>query len=293
MRSRTTAAQCGTPDATGTATLNDIFLSLGIESWKVVLSAAVLPPVPGLLLVLIGARLLASRRAAGWVVMLVAVAGLWLSCSAAVGEWLAGVMTPAPAALTKERQTELRRAAASAPASVVVVVLGGGRESLAPEYGRPSLSATSLERLRYGVWLSRELGAPLAFSGGPGHAGAQGRAEAEVAADIALNEFGRSMRWVEARSRDTRENALFTVRMLKEAGVRRLVVVTHGWHMPRAMRAFREAVAHLGIDCEVEAAPLGLAPRVERPALRWLPSAEGFQLVRAVWREKIGWWLGA
>lgn len=291
--SRTATAQCDTLDETAAATLNDIFLNLGIESWKVVLSAAVLPPVPGLLLVLIGARMIAWRRGAGWLVVLVAVTGLWLSCSAAVGEWLASVMTPAPAVLAKERQAELRRAAQSSPNGVAVVVLGGGRESLAPEYGGPSLSPFTLERLRYGIWLSRELGSPLAVSGGYGHAGAQGRPEAEVAADIALNEFGRSVRWVEPQSRDTRENAMFTARMLKGTGVRRLVVVTHGWHMPRAMRAFREAVIQQGLDFELVAAPMGLAPRVERPALRWLPSAEGFQLVRMVWREKIGWWLGA
>jgi hypothetical protein len=38
---------------------------------------------------------------------------------------------------------------------------------------------------------------------------------------------------------------------------------------------------------------MGLAARVERPTLRWVPSSEGFLLVRAVWREKIAWWLGA
>jgi hypothetical protein len=38
---------------------------------------------------------------------------------------------------------------------------------------------------------------------------------------------------------------------------------------------------------------MGLAQRVERPTLRWMPSSEGFLLVRAVLREKIGWLLGA
>jgi hypothetical protein len=38
---------------------------------------------------------------------------------------------------------------------------------------------------------------------------------------------------------------------------------------------------------------MGLGPRVERPALRWMPSVEGFELVRDVVHENLGWWLGA
>jgi uncharacterized SAM-binding protein YcdF (DUF218 family) len=280
-------------DVVGLSRVNEIFLALGIESWKPVLSVFLLPPVPLLLLVLLGARWILWRRALGWITVLVAVAGLWLGSCAAVGEWLQHTLTPPPPVLSKERQVELRRGAAAQPGSVAVVVLGGGSESLAPEYGMPSLSPYALERLRYGIWLSREIGAPMAFSGGPGHAAPGTRPEAEIASEIALREFARSVRWVEGQSRDTRENALYTVRLLRDSGVRRLVVVTHGWHMPRALRAFREAVSHARLDWEVVPAPMGLAPRVERPVLRWMPSPEGFQLVRAVCREKLGWWLGA
>jgi uncharacterized SAM-binding protein YcdF (DUF218 family) len=72
-----------------------------------------------------------------------------------------------------------------------------------------------------------------------------------------------------------------------------LVLVTHGWHMPRALRAFREAAARSGATWQLVPAPMGLAQRIERPTLRWVPSSEGFLLVRAVLRERIGWWLGA
>ena len=65
------------------------------------------------------------------------------------------------------------------------------------------------------------------------------------------------------------------------------------WTMPRALRAFRDAAFVKEAKWELIPAPMGLAPRVERPALRWLPSAEGTFLVRAVLREKLGLWLGA
>jgi uncharacterized SAM-binding protein YcdF (DUF218 family) len=271
--------------------VNEIFLSLGIESWKPVLTALLLPPVPLLLLALLGARTILWRRGLGWLLVLLSVLGLWFSACGAVGEWLQQSLLSPPAALSGDRVIELRRAAAKP--GVAIVVLGGGREARAPEYGVASLSPLALERLRYGLWLSRETGAPVMYSGGLGHAAEPGATEAEVAGAIAAREFMRPLRWTESRARDTRENAQFSTAMLADQGVTQLVLVTHGWHMPRALRAFRDAAQHNGVKWEVVAAPMGLSQRVERPALRWIPSSEGFLLVRAVLREKIGWWLGA
>ncbi len=265
---------------------------LGIESWKPVLSSVLLPPVPLLLLTLVGARLILWRRAWGWLMLVLATAGIWLSACSAVGEWLQQSLLSPPPALSVERIASLRRDMAGR-ASVAVVVLGGGREASAPEYGVASLSPLALERLRFGIWLGRQTAAPLMFSGGLGHASQPGASEADVAAEIAAREFGRPLRWVESRSRDTRENAQFAAMVLKENKIEHVVVVTHGWHMPRALRAFGQATTRVGGVWELVPAPMGLASRIERPTLRWVPSSEGFLLVRAVLREKIGWWLGA
>lgn len=273
--------------------MNEIFLSLGIESWKPVLSALLLPPVPLLLLTLFGARLMFWRRGLGWLLILLAVLGLWFSACTVAGEWLLKSLLSPPPALAAERLDALRKTMIAGKGSVAIVVLGGGREARSPEYGVASLSPLALERLRYGIWLGRETGAPIMFSGGLGHASEPGTPEAEIAAGIAAREFVRPLRWTEPRARDTRENAQFSTAMLADQGVDQLVLVTHGWHMARALRAFKDAAQHNGAKWEVVPAPMGLAQRVERPVLRWLPSSEGFLLVRAVLREKIGWWLGA
>lgn len=272
--------------------MNDLFLTLGIESWKPVLGSLLLPPVPMLLLTLAGARMMLWRRGWGWMVVLVAMAGLWLGACSATGEWFQRTLLPATTALSSERIAQLK-SGATTRSGVAIVVLGGGREALAPEYGVASLSPSSLERLRYAVWLARQTGAPLLFSGGLGHAAEPGAPEADVAAEIALREFGRPLRWTETRSRDTRENAQYTVDMLRNQNVAQVVVVTHAWHMARALRAFQEASARIGAKWVIVAAPMGLAPLIERPTLRWVPSWEGFFLVRTVMREKVGWWLGA
>jgi uncharacterized SAM-binding protein YcdF (DUF218 family) len=268
--------------------VNSLFASLGIESWKPVITALILPPVPLLLLVLIGARLLLPRRGLGWLVILISVSLLWLSaCTGAVR--FVSQLLPVPPALSFDRVRELR-AEATAKKPLAIVILGAGSEPFAPEYGVSSLRYPSLERLRYGLWLAGQTGAPVAFSGGTGYAQAGATSEAKVAAKIAAEEFGRPIRWIESESRDTRENAALTLAMLKPAGINHIVLVTHGYHMPRALRAFVEAA---GPGIRVEAAPMGLARNLETPTLEWLPSAAGFRDMRQVLREIAGSVAGA
>jgi uncharacterized SAM-binding protein YcdF (DUF218 family) len=269
--------------------LNHLFVLLGIEAWKPVLAALLLPPVPFLLAIVVGARLLLPRRGWGWGVILVSVLALWLSSTMAVGHWLEQLLLPVPRALTAERIEALRRDPHRS--TMAIVVLGGGVEPLAPEYGVSSLNDMSLQRLRYGVWLGRETGVPVAFSGGAGWAQTGGTAEADAATRIAAQDFGRPLRWSEGESRDTRENASHIVPLLKRAGVTHILLVTHGWHMPRARRHFEDAGAPAGIV--VEPAPMGLARRLQRPALDWIPSAAGFLRVRNVLHEAVGRLAGA
>jgi uncharacterized SAM-binding protein YcdF (DUF218 family) len=264
--------------------VNSLVVELGLGAWKPVLTALVLPPLPFLLLQLAGAALLWLRRGIGWLLVVVATAGLWLSSSIGVGQALGFTLLHPPRALSGAQLDALAREARTRK-DVAIVALGGGREAHAPEYGQSNLTATSMERLRYGVWLSRATGIPLAFSGGTGHARSKGMSEADIAARIAAEEFRHRLRWIENRSRDTRENARNSIQLLGDAGVRRIVLVTHGWHMRRALRAFEEAA---GGRIEIIPAPMALAPRAERTSLLWLPSADGFMLVRQVLREALG-----
>ncbi len=270
--------------------MNSLLTLMGIESWKPILTALVLPPVPLLLLVLVGARLILPRRGWGWLVIVMSVIGLWLSATSGTAQLLTRYVLKPPAALSPDRIAELRNAA-RAKQPVAIIVLGGGMEPLAPEYGVANLMASSLERLRYGVWLSRETGLPLGFSGGVGWAQRDdATAEARTASRIAQQEFNRPLRWVEGQSRDTRENAQRSIGLLKTEGITQIVLVTHGFHMPRARQVFEEVAAG---SMTITPAPMGLAERLQTPALQWLPSTEGFQDVRRVLRELLGIWVGA
>jgi len=263
--------------------LNDLFSLLDIEAWKPVLTALVLPPVPLLLVILIGARMILPRRGLGWLLVLIGTAGIWLSACSGVGTLLTTLLLHPPPALSADAVAQLK-ADVKARQPLTIVVLGGGREPFAPEYGRSNLRPRSLERLRYGLWLARETGATLGFTGGAGWGDAAGPTEAEVAEHVAAKDFGLPLKWTERDSRDTRENAIRSVALLKQAGVTRAVLVTHAWHMPRAMRLFNEAA---GGAIDFVAAPIGLAPITRGGAIDWLPSADGFDRVRLVLRERL------
>jgi uncharacterized SAM-binding protein YcdF (DUF218 family) len=273
--------------------VDSVIANLGLSGWKPIIAALLLPPVPWLLMMVVGARLMVSRRhwRSGWLVMLTVLLLMWLSCCIGVGRFLERAMLQVPPPLIESQIAPLRRE--PQVRQTAVVVLGGGRERVAPEYGESHLAPLSMQRLHYGLWLARKLNAPVMFSGGIGHAQTEGPAEADIAARIAARDYGRPLRWTENQSRDTRGNAVASLGQLKADDVSTIVLVTHGWHMRRAQRAFQEAAQQRGMSVQIVAAPMGLAAAEVRPVLRWLPTQEGFTQVRMVLREALGFWLGA
>jgi len=271
------------------AMLLDWLNGAGLSAVKPFVTALLLPPLPWLLLALAGAWRARARPRTGGALVVLACAGLWLCACDGCAEWLERRMLREPPALGPEQRAQLaQRAAAGVP--LAIVVLGGGVDRLAPEYGAPTLGNFSFARLRYGIWLGRATAIPLAASGGIGWGAPQDGTpgEATLMADIARTEFGAAIRWVEADSRDTRENAANTVALLKAAGIREIVLVTSTWHMPRALREFESAARLAGAPAmAISAAPMGIAYPGEQPLLRWMPSGDGAQRMRAVLREAL------
>jgi uncharacterized SAM-binding protein YcdF (DUF218 family) len=266
--------------------MNELFHTLGIEAWKPWVTALVLPPIPLLLMVLVGARLMFKRRLTAWLLILVALLGLWFGATVALGKALVQGLLDPPSALYEREIGELKRAPRTA-----VVVLGAGRRVLAPEYGVSTLNEMGVERLRYGLWLARETQLPVLFSGGVGHGAPSGASEAEIAARLAERDFGVKLRWTEGESRDTRENARFSVAALRAAGIEQVVLVTHGFHMKRAASHFQREMSVHGM--KLVQAPMGLPASSRLVVMDWFPTSEGFVLVRLALREWVGRLAGA
>ncbi len=95
----------------------------------------------------------------------------------------------------------------------------------------------TLDRLRAGAALQRRTGLPVLVSGG---AFVQARTMlASMMASSLQDDFQVPVRWEEDRSADTWENAEFSAAMLRQAGITRVYLVTHAWHMRRSLLAFR------------------------------------------------------
>jgi uncharacterized SAM-binding protein YcdF (DUF218 family) len=156
-----------------------------------------------------------------------------------------------------------------------IVVLAAGRLQDAPEYGGSDIPDTiALARLRYAAHLQRRTGLPVLVSGGVGaRAVDHGRMEAlaDAMATALREDFGVPVRWIEARSRDTYENAANSATMLRADGIRRVLLVTDAMHMPRARSAFE----HAGL--EVVSAPTMFYGDQARSFSAWVPSAEGMR----------------
>ncbi|MFP5419519.1 MAG: YdcF family protein [Gammaproteobacteria bacterium] len=117
-----------------------------------------------------------------------------------------------------------------------IVVLGGGRRLSAPEYGGDTLNSISLERLRYAARLHRASGLPILVTGGKPGAGSL--AEGRIMRQVLEDDYGIAPRWVEERALTTWDNARFSAPLLEQAGVQRIALVTHAWHLRRAAPLF-------------------------------------------------------
>jgi len=222
----------------------------------------VMPPVSLLLCILGGAAL--ARVSRGRRASLRRV-GVGVAAMGAAGLVLAGVPWVSYLLLAP-----LQRHAAISPDAAridadAIVVLAADVDCDPPEWGPDQPGGLSLMRCRYGARLSARTGTALLVTGGvlrPDR-----RPVSHVLRDFIEDELGVDVRWTEDRAVNTRQNARFTAELLAPLGVRRVAVVTHAWHMPRALAAFEcaglEAIpAPMGAATSPSPALTGLIPRM-------------------------------
>lgn len=266
--------------------------ALGALNLKPLITPLLLPPASLLMLMGVGFWLRATRRPLwGAAVLTLAMVSLWFAHCRVTGDWIERRWLGAPSAIKPDDLPALRRDLRGGRAAVVV--LGGGRDAYAPEYGEGNLTGRTLQRLQYGLWLSRRLDLPVLFSGGVGRAERGELTEAAVAARVAERDFGRPIRWLDSAAIDTRGNARHSLPLLTAHGIGQVLLVSHAWHLPRAQRAFQEAISLSGANLQIIPAPMDTATSSQLRLLDWLPSAEGYQKVRDSLREVLGLLAGA
>ncbi|MGM0412283.1 MAG: YdcF family protein [Pseudomonadota bacterium] len=217
------------------------------------LEALILPPGSGLALLVVA--LLAGRTRWRRIALPAAIAGALLIYLPAT-PWVAGGLMQAAQGPVAE--------ADPAPAGAILLP-GAGRAPTPPGADHPARpSALARDRLLRTARLARATGRPVITSGGD--IDGLGEPEAETLARE-LVELGVPVRWREGRARNSRENARRSAALLREAGIERVWVVTHAWHMPRLVDSF----AGTGVDpVPVE---VGRVPAISPTPAALLPDA--------------------
>lgn len=229
-------------------------------------------PIVPAVLVAIGLAVLAARARGRKYV----VAGLvWLAV------WLWVWSMPALFMLMNKPIERMypSRAVADYPQADAIVLLGGGMSAATAKYVYPDLGDAA-DRVWHAARLYHAGKAPLIVPTGCG--------ENNSAAPY-LRDLGVPAKaiLVESQARNTEENVSFTAQMLRKRGVKRVLLVTSYWHMPRSMLLFQRT------NLEVIPAPTDYCSMYNRdesqPVFkRYLPDAWYYALNNMMWKEYIG-----
>ena len=240
-------------------------------SWFITnfISAFLLPPLNLLIVAAIGLLLWHKRPFVARLLLTASIALLWLLSTPYFAETLLRQLEGMPHAID-----------AHLPLPDAIVVLGGGTYFNAPEYGGDTVSEASLLRLRYAAKLHRDTGKPILVTGGRPLGNAL--SEAQQMKQVLEQEFKIPVQWLEDKSDNTFENARFSYTMLKAAGITRIYLITHAWHMPRSIQTFQAA------GFEVIPAPTAYTIRYQTDLLAFMPNASALHASQIYMHEMIG-----
>ena len=189
--------------------------------------------------------------------------------------WLWGWSVPPTAGALRGPLADLYpiRQVETLPAADAIVVLGGGINPIRGDMIYPNLS-DSTDRIWHAARLYHAGKAPLIIASSGNVWGRPGQQTKADAMRMLLNALGvpDDAILLEASSRNTRQNAVFTEKLATSRGIRQVLLVTSYWHLRRAEAAFK----HVGLDVIPAAADHLRSPRTGFRRLRvssFLPSA--------------------
>jgi uncharacterized SAM-binding protein YcdF (DUF218 family) len=248
-------------------------------SWLItnIVSALLLPPLVFILPSVAGFMLRKRRPVFGAVLCIAPLIALVIFATGVGAKWLAASIEHFATPLTS----------AQGSGAQAIVVLGGGRFKQAPEYGgKDTVSLPALARLRYGARLHRETGLPILVTGGTPDGASE--SEAALMARTLREDFAVTAKWQEHASNNTAQNAQFSAQQLKQAGVRRVLLVTDAMHMARSHAMF----THNGL--QVIPAPTMFKSREPVAPIDFVPNGHWLGVSAYAMHEWIGiawYWL--
>ena len=206
--------------------------------------------------------------------------------------WLWGWSTPLVARALDDSLSHRYafQPAEALPAADAIVMLGAGASPNPSAPSHPNMDA-AVDRIWHAARLYRAGKAPLIivshgfrFVGGR-RPDAPRPAQAAQALLLSLG-VPPSAIIIEQRSRNTRQNALYTAELAAERGIRKMLLATSAWHMLRAEAAFRQ------VGLAVVPAATDYLPPSRRTKLPWslrlIPTVSALSVASRSFREYLG-----
>ena len=182
------------------------------------------------------------------------------------------------------------------PAAEAIVLLGGG--TAPAEYPRSMVEVNSAgDRVLYAARLYKQGAAPnILLSGGRIdwlESGEDSSPAVEMAELLKLMGVPPEALWLQDRSRNTYEDALYSSQMLKEKNIKRILLVTSAKHMPRSVALFEQQglqVVPLPTDYSVTQAGWEemLHPDLEAFLIALVPSGSSLAATSSALKEYLG-----
>ncbi len=169
------------------------------------------------------------------------------------------------------------------PKAQAIVVLGGGVDAAEAGHPDPDLGAAA-DRVWYAARLYHAGKSPLLVLSGGTDPAVKLTSEA-AAMRVLLRDLGvpDSAMLLEEKSRTTDENTRFSAGLLRQRGIKKILLVTSALHMKRALRYWQ------GEGIEVQPAATDYEARAVPAWHLWLPSAKALEASARALKE----WLGS
>lgn len=247
---------------------------------------ALLPPGITCILVLLGLIFSMSWRRLGHTMIGIGLALLYFSSIPATTAVLSRIIEPAEV-LTIDVAKQLDAQA--------IIVMGGKRNLTANEYGAvdpknqtltntESVDVKTLNRLRYAARLIRAKNAQnnsqqieIILSGGQTHP--KGPSRAQIMAAVLKNDFLiKQEPYLESRSLTPYESAMFSLDLISNKEINKVILVGDAWELPRITDAFRHTFKNVASQSngklEIIPAPVGFKDSKHLGLQLWLPQGE-------------------
>ena len=237
------------------------------------LKSLLLPPGIHLLLILLGIVLYRRYRRLSGALIIIAFMTLYLVSTPFFSSFLLATVEPEQALNLSEPRREHIGA---------MVIPGCGRYANPAEYEEDDISECGLIRLRYAAELKKQYDIPILLSGG--NVFSSNMPEAMIMNRILKNHFSLEARWLETKSRNTIENAIFSANILMAENIQSILLVTHASHMKRASNLYQKQGLHV-----IEAPTyFRSVPSYSPDGLAFMPSAKYLELSHIALNEILG-----